>query len=70
MEPPKPHLLGTLAEVDPRAAGWFTCYAMLRSWQERLTQIGEVLTAQVVGGWEKIDEQLRVRQQSQIEFWS
>ncbi len=38
MEPPKPHLLGSLAEVDPRASGWFTCYAMLRSWQERRTR--------------------------------
>jgi biopolymer transport protein ExbB/TolQ len=42
-------------------------HAELRSWQERLTQIGETLTAQVVTGWEKIDEQLRIRQQNQID---
>jgi biopolymer transport protein ExbB/TolQ len=45
-------------------------HAELRSWQERLTQIGETLTAQVVTGWEKIDEQLRIRQQNQIETLS
>ena len=42
-------------------------HAELRTWQERLAQIGETLTNQVVTGWEKIDEQLRVRQQTQID---
>lgn len=39
----------------------------LRAWQERLSEIGETLTAQVVAGWEKIDEQLRLRQDRQQE---
>lgn len=38
MDTPKPHLLGSLAEVDPAARGWFTCYAMLRRRQERRTR--------------------------------
>ncbi len=38
MEPTKPQLLDSLAEVDPKARGWFTCYAMLRSWHERRTR--------------------------------
>jgi biopolymer transport protein ExbB/TolQ len=41
--------------------------AELRAWLERLGQIGESLTAQVVSGWEKIDEQLRLRQTRQQE---
>jgi len=41
--------------------------AELRAWLERLGQIGETLTAQVVAGWEKIDEQLRLRQDRQQE---
>lgn len=41
--------------------------AELRAWLDRLGQIGETLTAQVVAGWEKIDEQLRLRQQRQQE---
>jgi biopolymer transport protein ExbB/TolQ len=39
----------------------------LRGWLDRLGQIGETLTAHVVSGWEKIDEQLRVRQDQQME---
>ena len=39
----------------------------LRQWQERLEGIGETLTAQVLAGWEKIDEQLRMRQDRQQE---
>jgi hypothetical protein len=41
--------------------------AELRAWLDRLGQIGESLTAQVVAGWEKIDEQLRLRQARQQE---
>ncbi|MGH0033100.1 MAG: MotA/TolQ/ExbB proton channel family protein [Myxococcota bacterium] len=39
----------------------------MRQWLDRLSQIGETLTAQVVSGWEKIDEQLRLRQDRQQE---
>ncbi len=39
----------------------------LRTWLTRLSEIGETLTAQVVTGWEKIDEQLRLRQNHQLE---
>ncbi|HEY5656796.1 MAG TPA: MotA/TolQ/ExbB proton channel family protein [Myxococcota bacterium] len=39
----------------------------LRGWLERLGQIGETLTAHVVSGWEKVDEQMRVRQDQQME---
>ena len=42
-------------------------HAELRAWSERLGQIGEALSAQVVSGWEKIDAQLRVRQEHQQE---
>ena len=42
-------------------------HAELRAWSERLGQIGEALSAQVVSGWEKIDAQLRVRQEQQQE---
>lgn len=41
--------------------------AELRAWLERLGQVGETLTAHVVAGWEKIDEQLRLRQDRQQE---
>ncbi len=41
MEPPKPQLLTSLADVDPQAQGWFTCYALLRSRQERRTRDGK-----------------------------
>jgi biopolymer transport protein ExbB/TolQ len=41
--------------------------AELRAWLDRLGQIGETLTTHVVAGWEKIDEQLRVRQDRQQE---
>jgi len=41
--------------------------AELRAWLERLGQIGETLTTHVVAGWEKIDEQLRMRQDRQQE---
>ena len=44
-----------------------THHAELRSWHERLSQIGESLTSHVVGGWEKIDGQLRIRQETQLE---
>jgi DNA repair exonuclease SbcCD ATPase subunit len=43
-------------------------HAELRGWLDRLGQIGETLTAHVVSGWEKIDEQLRVRQDQQLEL--
>ena len=39
----------------------------LRGWLDRLGQIGETLTSHVVTGWEKIDEQLRVRQDQQMD---
>ena len=42
-------------------------HAELRGWLDRLGQIGETLTAHVVSGWEKIDEQLRVRQDQQMD---
>lgn len=42
-------------------------HAELRGWLDRLGQIGETLTGQVVSGWEKVDEQLRVRQGEQLE---
>ncbi len=42
-------------------------HAEMRGWLERLGQIGETLTAHVVSGWEKIDEQMRVRQDQQME---
>ncbi len=42
-------------------------HAELRGWSERLGQIGETLTAHVVAGWEKVDDQLRVRQEEQLE---
>jgi len=45
-------------------------HAELRGWLDRLGQIGETLTGQVVSGWEKIDEQLRVRQGEQQEHLS
>jgi biopolymer transport protein ExbB/TolQ len=41
--------------------------AELQAWLERLGQIGEGITAHVVAGWEKIDEQLRLRQDRQQE---
>ena len=41
--------------------------SQLRGWGDRLGQIGETLTGQVVAGWQKIDEQLRVRQGDQLE---
>jgi len=48
------------AELEPHVQA-------LRAWQERLAEVGETLTAQVVAGWEKIDEQLRQRQDRQLE---
>jgi hypothetical protein len=42
-------------------------HAELRTWLDRLGQIGETLTGHVVSGWQKIDEQLRVRQGEQME---
>jgi biopolymer transport protein ExbB/TolQ len=42
-------------------------HAELRSWLERLGQVGETLTTHVVSGWEKIDEQMRVRGDQQME---
>jgi biopolymer transport protein ExbB/TolQ len=42
-------------------------HEVMRSWLDRLAQIGETLTAQVVTGWEKIDEQIRGRQERQQE---
>ena len=42
-------------------------HAELRAWGERLGQLGEVLSAQVVSAWEKIDVQLRLRQEQQQE---
>jgi biopolymer transport protein ExbB/TolQ len=43
-------------------------HAELRGWLDRLGQVGETLTAHVVSGWEKIDEQQRVRQDQQLEL--
>jgi biopolymer transport protein ExbB/TolQ len=43
-------------------------HSELRAWLDRLGQIGEVLTTHVVSGWEKIDEQQRVRQDQQLEL--
>jgi hypothetical protein len=42
-------------------------HAELRAWLDRLGQIGETLTGHVLSGWQKIDEQLRVRQGEQLE---
>ena len=42
-------------------------HSELRGWLDRLGQIGETLTAHVVSGWEKIDEQLRLRQDQQMD---
>ncbi len=42
-------------------------HAELRGWLDRLGQIGETLTGQVVSGWQKVDEQLRLRQAEQLE---
>ena len=39
----------------------------LRSWLDRLELIGEAVTAHVVSGWEKIDEQMRLRQDQQLD---
>ncbi|MHC4078700.1 MAG: ribonuclease H-like domain-containing protein [Planctomycetota bacterium] len=38
MEQPRPQLLEDLSQVDPGKRGWFTCYAMLRTWHERRTR--------------------------------
>jgi biopolymer transport protein ExbB/TolQ len=42
-------------------------HAELRGWLDRLGQIGETLTSHVVSGWEKVDEQVRTRQDQQME---
>ena len=42
-------------------------HAELRTWGERLGGLGEALSAQVVSAWEKIDVQLRARQEQQQE---
>jgi len=42
-------------------------HAELRAWSERLGGLGEALSAQVVSAWEKIDVQLRLRQEQQQE---
>jgi biopolymer transport protein ExbB/TolQ len=42
-------------------------HAELRSWLERLGQVGETITAHVVSGWEKIDEMTRLRQDRQMD---
>jgi biopolymer transport protein ExbB/TolQ len=42
-------------------------HAELRGWLDRLGQIGETLTGQVLSGWQKIDEQVRIRQGEQLE---
>ena len=42
-------------------------HAELRGWLDRLGQIGETLTGQVLSGWQKVDEQVRIRQGEQLE---
>ena len=42
-------------------------HAELRGWLDRLGQVGESLTGSVVSGWTKIDEQIRIRQEQQLE---
>jgi biopolymer transport protein ExbB/TolQ len=43
-------------------------HAELRGWLDRLGQIGETLTAHVVSGWEKVDEQQRLSQDQRLEL--
>jgi biopolymer transport protein ExbB/TolQ len=49
------------------AEGLAPHHEAMRLWLDRLGELGEALTGQVVAGWEKIDEQLRLRQDRQQE---
>ncbi|MEM7410253.1 MAG: MotA/TolQ/ExbB proton channel family protein [Myxococcota bacterium] len=64
--------LGSEADVAQRveaavARAMAAHEAQLRNWGERLGQIGETLSGQVLSGWQKVDELLRVRQGEQLE---